>query len=1307
MPNCPRLLAIIAVFLSAVAGARLTAQTPVAASGREFYVALPSVEFAFSRQVLRINITATNTATVRLSFTEYGTSEAVQIPAGGRWERAIPVDSVMLLEQEYRANRSIRIVSTEPVTVNVVNDNDGFMSEGYLALPTTSLGYDYLALCYPDTSHTPSQPNTRGSVIAVIATEDDTDVQLTPSALTFAGNSAGSTYTVTLDRGEIYQMIPAKRPGIDLSGTRINASKPVAVISGHRGVATDSISALNSLLEQMVPLSDWGQKFYSVKTPEQPRSRYRVLAQRSGTTVRVNGRIVATLAARTVAEFWSDPDVVIESTQPILLAQIGTHRASRSSPPEVDSDPSMSIVNPVDSYAERFEWSTPTMPPRVVGPQFISWKHWAIITAPTSSLGSVRLDGAAVSFTIPHSDGAYSTAVVSVNPGVHRVTSSQPVNVQLIGDSHYDTYAMPAGMRLREPLRASPIRIRMCAPTLDTTVTLTNFGGEPLSVSSASFVAGSASVYRFPAPPFTVFAGASRDIQLRIAAPQYGVNYDTLIVATTTSGSRPLRIPVEIYRDSLALDPSTRSIVFPAASDATPTRDTSITVVNTGTGAARLSAVSFSGPFALVSPALPIDIASGDSIVLTLRYAPPATGAHTGSATLTVAPCGVAPVIALSGQRARSAAIDVSTPVIPDVGCGSGGFSDTSFVIRNTGGSPLRFDSVEVRPAGNSVFTVSAPPIGTMIAPGDSLVARLRFAPPSPGVYTFSLRIWNSVSPGGYLLIGPFTGSRVAIAPVASTSSIDFGARGACEGDTAVTITVRNDGSSPMRIEGLLTATGAFAATPPADPELAPGESVEVIVRFAPTVGGVFNDTLRIVISPCDTTLLVALSGERQTASLSSNVDTLDLGTIATCDLPARGGFLLVNSGSVALDVRSITIDNDLFTLGAVADPMLSPGASMRIDVSIASAGMHTARITVRAMPCSLEHTLVVRATVVPRQIALNGDLDFGAPMPNVPVLRTATLVNTSAMSVTIDRIGFGSSVPGLRVVAPATPLTLGPGESRAIDVEYLASAPTAFSTDLIVGGVEPCDTAMSVAARSRGGALQSLSFVLPDTSAPVDALVSIPLRLRRVAESDDRVIATTTVRWDRSMLALEGVRTNVAGSAVAVLSDVVNGNERAATIRYTGDVPIGGADIWMSMRVLIGSSDRTTLALTESSARGADIGSEWAVVTRDGSFATLGICDIGGGRYIRIAGVFAVSAVAPIPAGDAVVLTLSSDAAADVGITLVDALGRTAGTLLDAPLPSGSSTITLDVSSVPAGVYQLYITSGRHVERVPIIVRR
>src|SRR5690606_116724 len=94
----------------------------------------------------------------------------------------------------------------------------------------------YFTMCYkPNVDDDPEHG--RNSEFLIVASEDNTLVEITPSVVTDGGRVADVTFNITLNKGEVYQVQSLNRNNLagqgDLSGSFIQSDKPVAVYSGN------------------------------------------------------------------------------------------------------------------------------------------------------------------------------------------------------------------------------------------------------------------------------------------------------------------------------------------------------------------------------------------------------------------------------------------------------------------------------------------------------------------------------------------------------------------------------------------------------------------------------------------------------------------------------------------------------------------------------------------------------------------------------------------------------------------------------------------------------------------------------------------------------------------------------------------------------------------------------------------------------------------------------------------------------------------------------------------------------------------
>jgi hypothetical protein len=129
------------------------------------------------------------------------------------------------------SNKGIHITSGSPISVYSIISNSA-RTGGSLILPTKALGREYYAFSYQNAGGT--QNNAARSEFTIVAVEDNTEIEITPTASSFNGTrQANTTYKITqkLNKGDIYQFQSAS----DVSGSLIRTlgnCKPIAVFSG-------------------------------------------------------------------------------------------------------------------------------------------------------------------------------------------------------------------------------------------------------------------------------------------------------------------------------------------------------------------------------------------------------------------------------------------------------------------------------------------------------------------------------------------------------------------------------------------------------------------------------------------------------------------------------------------------------------------------------------------------------------------------------------------------------------------------------------------------------------------------------------------------------------------------------------------------------------------------------------------------------------------------------------------------------------------------------------------------------------------
>jgi hypothetical protein len=422
--------------------------------GTEFWIGFPgNIDSQGQRQLY---ITAEANAEVNINIANPAYSNTVNVASGSLTTINLP-NQVDIQSSGLVENKGIHITSDVPVTVYVMNQQTA-TTDAYLALPLDAIGTEYYVMAYTrDASF-----SSLNSQMTIVATEDNTSVTITPRA-SGGGFTAGVSGNIVLNKGQTFQL-RSNSTNADYTGSYVVADKPISVFGGNDCTnISGSLRACDHLVQQMVPVTGWGQSFLTVPLATRIAGDvFRIMAQQSGTQVNINGVNVANLAAGQFYEtiLGSATYNRITSNNPILVGQY-----SRSSDADgVTSDPFFALVPPDEQFLNSYVVSagTPNIPTNFLN-----------ITSPTSNTGTVQVNGVTVSASawtvIPGT--TFSGARVSVPNGIHTVTSTLPIGLLVYGFGSFDSYGYLGGQAFAAIATINSITI---SPTTGTALAGTN-----------------------------------------------------------------------------------------------------------------------------------------------------------------------------------------------------------------------------------------------------------------------------------------------------------------------------------------------------------------------------------------------------------------------------------------------------------------------------------------------------------------------------------------------------------------------------------------------------------------------------------------------------------------------------------------------------------------------------------------------------------------------------------------------------------------------------------------------------------------
>lgn len=347
--------------------------------------------------------------------------------------------------------KGIHIKADKPVVVYAHILNSA-RSGSTLVLPTAVLGKEYYASSYNPLSAT----NADRSEFAVVATVDNTVVEITPTAPDANGaHIANVPYQVNLSKGDVYQY----QSNGDLTGSHIksvgNATascQPIAVFSGstRTSMGCSNPSSGDNLYQQLFPFASWGRLFYTAPFVNRAYDVFRIIVQDLSTIVSVNGVPLnpSSLINGRFYEFntqGNNTARIISSDKPICVFQYLISQNCDG----VLSDPEMIILNAVDQTLNNI--TVMSARNNLTPPNTNIASHFLNIIFKTNNFSSLLIDGkspTAWPVAIPGTGYSYIqenvTSSTNVNPA-HHITSDSGFICIAYGYGNIESYGYNAG----------------------------------------------------------------------------------------------------------------------------------------------------------------------------------------------------------------------------------------------------------------------------------------------------------------------------------------------------------------------------------------------------------------------------------------------------------------------------------------------------------------------------------------------------------------------------------------------------------------------------------------------------------------------------------------------------------------------------------------------------------------------------------------------------------------------------------------------------------------------------------------------
>ncbi len=421
---------------------RLIGQSVLTTTGTDFWLGFMNNYLPGSEQTMAVFISSDQAASGVVEMPLLGWSQSFTTTVGVTTVIGLP-QTANNNESALVSNRGIHITSNVPISVYALNHKDN-SSDATRILPKPFLDISYLVHGYEGQQNI---IDTLRSELLIVATEDDTELEINPSCNMLGGPLQGVPFTIQMDQGETYLLKALEVE--DISGTTINGTeasgdcRPFAVFGGSEcSFVPQLCSPCDNLFDQMVPSSVWGTEYFLGTFDTWVSSyTYRVTAIQNGTQIFVDGAPAFNLNAGEFEEVNSNEEpIYISSNFPVGVIQYMEGGGCT-----ISGDPSMMTVNSAQQTLNQITFAT-------IQSQFVSEHHIQIIVS-TNASDVVFLDGFAIpetSFNPFAGNAAFSFADIEIPEGSHQLQCQQGVIANVYGIGNAESYLYSTGANAME-----------------------------------------------------------------------------------------------------------------------------------------------------------------------------------------------------------------------------------------------------------------------------------------------------------------------------------------------------------------------------------------------------------------------------------------------------------------------------------------------------------------------------------------------------------------------------------------------------------------------------------------------------------------------------------------------------------------------------------------------------------------------------------------------------------------------------------------------------------------------------------------
>ena len=551
------------------------------------------------------------------------------------------------------------------------------------------------------------------------------------------------------------------------------------------------------------------------------------------------------------------------------------------------------------------------------------------------------------------------------------------------------------------------------------------------------------------------------------------------------------------------------------------------TLTNNSSATVTIAGAMSSDPsFQVIAPAMPFNLAPGQSAALTVSFTPHAAGKPVGRLTISTSAATAGTImITASGSAVVPGALELS-PASLSFGTVAVGQSEAqTATLKNSGSSSVTVSKASV---SSAAFTISGLALPVTLAAGQSTTITVTFAPKTSGSTSGSVTVSGTAS----LTLSASSGSSES-SSTSTRASLPVAGDGTSTGQLAIfptsvafgsvtlgntqsqTVTLTNSGGTSATIsQAIATGAGVRISGLTLPLAIAAGHSSTFQVTFTPASAGPVTGSLAITSTAANSNVAVAITGTAVSpGAVALTPPSISFGNVQVGSSQNQTA-TITNSGGSSVTITGATAAGAGFTVSGLSMPLsLGPGQSSSFTVGFAPQA--TGNVTGSVAFTSNVATVSLQLTGSGQGVGALGASPASASFGNVQLgtnqAQTITLKNSGTSSVTISQAsasGNGFSLSGI-----SAPLTLGAGQSTSFTATFNPSAAGTVTGNVAILSTAP-NPSLNVALSGTGvtaGALAASPTSIAFGSVQVGSTQSQTERLTNSGGSPLH-IATATV---------------------------------------------------------------------------------------------------------------------------------------------------------------------------------------------------